>query len=301
MCCCLLPRPPHPGARTLTRTHFPDSAFPPENSLGCSPAHLAGGLSLPSCPGARTHSDARGHLGATLRARHLAFAPSSWLSREAHTAAVGYSGLERSAYSDTKSVFVMISAPPPSPSLHTWTYHTRCPPLAPAVLCRHPSHQRCVGMRPRAPVTPRAEPGNPSGRWADVALGPPTPRLGFLRPRETMSNSERAPLPSPRPRSRFRLVLISLHSYAPRSTVSDPALAGCALRDSSALTQSPAAPAAPGLFPEFGYPPNSAPPPALSAPVGQRVTTLSPPPAWNRQRGNRRNGERVQAGISPAL
>lgn len=177
----------------------------------------------------------------------------------------------------------MISAPPPSPSLHTWTYHTRCPPLAPAVLCRHPSHQRCVGMRPRAPVTPRAEPGNPSGRWADVALGPPTPRLGFLRPRETMSNSERPPLPSPRPRSRFRLVLISLHSYAPRSTVSDPALAGCALRDSSALTQSCSS-RRPGTFPRVRVPSQ------LCAPAGTLPRWVSglppfplPPPGIGRE------------------
>ena len=56
--------PPHAGARTLTRTHLEDSAFPPsESGLGSGPTQFAGGLSVSASPSARTHEQ---RAGATL-------------------------------------------------------------------------------------------------------------------------------------------------------------------------------------------------------------------------------------------
>lgn len=123
--------PPYAGARTLTRTHFLDSAFSPERSLGCNPAHLAGGLSLLAFSRARAHTRARGLPWCVSQWRtsslcHLR--PGSPVRHPPDT--VRCSRLERGALSDTKSAFVTPAALSPLPELaHVDTPHTECPLL----------------------------------------------------------------------------------------------------------------------------------------------------------------------------
>lgn len=108
-----------PPARGRAHTHAHSvsglGAVSPESDLGCSPAHLASGLSLPAVSG-RVPRPAPGppwgvSLWRTPSLCHLR--PGSPVRHSPDTAR--RSGLERAAHSDTKSAFVTPSVPPPLP------------------------------------------------------------------------------------------------------------------------------------------------------------------------------------------